>query len=424
MARGRMLPAGILAAALFALLAFAPFASAANDPVAKSTTTTVNLNSSWTKYLKTFGIKIQKTGSAKLKGQKATFTATGGSLDPTTGKGTVNLNGGLKFKAGKKSVTVSALILNTSKKELSAKVGGKKVKFASIAGWSQKRNGFGVNITIKKLKLTGPAATQLNKKTGYPKGTPKPFLSGKLIGKGSSAVQPETVTVNAGGLMNLATNATTIGKLKEVGVTIPVTAPTTEPTLGTFAFPIVGGSIAPDATAGTVKSEGGLQLLQKFPTADPSKFIETEITLANVWADLGAKTLNVEVIGRSNASEKLNLGNIGRSSIADITIGGLVADPTTRTVSVTAPATLQPISAEVLNGFVAVYQAGYEAAAYAEVCENFAPEECESANPTQKAEEEAFAKKEAKKAAEEKVAGNFLKAGDPLGVVSFTAQTQ
>lgn len=424
-ARGRMLTAGILAAALIALLAFAPFASAASDPVATSSTTTVNLNSSWTKYLKTFGIKIQKTGSAKLKGQKATFKATGGSVDPTTGKGTVNLNGGLKFKAGKKSVTVSALIVNTSKKELSAKIGGKKVKFATIAGWSQKRNGFGVNITIKKLKLTGPAATQLNKKTGYEKGTPKPFLGGKLIGKGSSSVEPETVTVNAGGLMNLATDATTIGKLESVGVKLPVTAPTTEPTKGTFAFPIVGGSIAPTATAGTVKSQGGLQLLQKLPKNEAeTEFYETEITLANVWADLSAKTLNVEVIGRSTASEKLNLGNLGRSSIADITVSGVVADPATRTISVTAPAKLQTISAEVLNGFVSVYKAWYEGGAYLKFCALATANKCESAEPVEKEAEQKAAKEFAAKEAAKQVEGKSLAAGDPLGTVSFTAQTQ
>ncbi len=50
MARGRMLSAGIVVAALFALLAFAPFASAASDPVA-SGTTTITLNKGLVKKL-------------------------------------------------------------------------------------------------------------------------------------------------------------------------------------------------------------------------------------------------------------------------------------------------------------------------------------------------------------------------------------
>ena len=72
MARGTKLPLAVLAAALFALLAFAPLASATPDPVS-SGTTTVTLNKGWTKYLKTFGIKIQKVGNAKVKGNKVTF---------------------------------------------------------------------------------------------------------------------------------------------------------------------------------------------------------------------------------------------------------------------------------------------------------------------------------------------------------------
>lgn len=416
-ARGKMLPAGILATALIALLAFAPFASAAADPVG-SGTTTVTLNGGWTNYLKTFGIKIQKIGNTKLKGKKATFKNTGGSVDPTNGQGEVTLGGGLQFKAGKNKAKVNGLVLNTKKKALFGKVNGKKVKVATVAGWSQTRNGFGVNLKVKKLKLTNAAATQLNKKTGYAKGKPKPFLKNKLIGKGSSEVQPATVTVLPGGLMNLATNPATIGKLKEVGVSIPVTAPTTEPSAGLYAFPIVGGSLAPGGNAGTAQSAGGLQLLQKLPTnPEETQFIETEITLGNVWADLSAKTLTVEVIAKSTASKDLDLGNLGRSSIADLTVAGLVADPASRTISVNASAALQPIAAEVLNGFVEVYKGWLEGVATATKCAEIAPA-CE--NPAIKAEVEAGSKA----FAEEETKDKHIAAGELLGTVAFTAQTQ
>lgn len=417
MARGTMLPAGILAAALFALLAFAPFASAASDPVASGSTTIV-LKSNFTKYLKTFGIKTLKIKPAKLKGNKATFTVTGGSLDPTTGKGEVTLGGGLKFKAGKKTAPVKALVLNTQKKALFAKVGGKKVKLATVAGWSFARNGFGVNLTVKKLKLTSAGANALNKKLGFSKGTPKPFLKNKLIAKAAAETQPSTVNVKPGNLMTLVTDSATFKKLSDVEVKIPVSAPTTEPSLGTFAFPITGGTVGPTGTAGVVQSAGGLQLLQKLSLNPPTntKFLETEINLGNVYADLAAKTLTVEVVAKSNASKSLDLGNLGRSSIADITVPGVVADPTTRTVTVTnAPAVLQPVAAEVLEGFVKVYQAYYEGGAIALKCAEIAPG-CET--PAVKEAVEAGAKK----AAEEKVANDHIAAGNPLGTVSFTAQ--
>ena len=126
-----MLPAGILAAALFALLAFAPFASAASDPVAQRHDARSPSTTGFTKYLQDRRHQDRRRSSpTKIKGTKATFTVTGGSIDPTTGSGTVTLGGGLKFKAGKKSTTVKGLVLNTAKKSLTGNVGGKKIKFA------------------------------------------------------------------------------------------------------------------------------------------------------------------------------------------------------------------------------------------------------------------------------------------------------
>jgi hypothetical protein len=424
MARGTKLPVAMLAAALFALLAFAPLASAAPDPVG-SGSATVTLNKGWTKYLKTFGIKVLKVSPAKLKGQKLTLKVSGGELDPTNGAGTVKLSGGLKFKAGKKSATVKNLVIDTSKKSLTAKVAGKKMKLASIGGYSFARNGFGVNLTIKKLKLTSKAAKQLNKKTGYAKGKPKPFIGGKVIGKAAAEEQPATVTILPGGTVAFNASQETLNKLKDVETEAKVVAPTTEKGFGNFELPITGGSIAPNASAGKVETGGGLILSQVLPTG-PSTALETEITLGNFFVDFSAKTVSVEVVLKSNATEDLNRGPLGRSSVADLTLTGatVTADPTARTVTVKdASAALQPIAAEVLEGFVKVYQAYYEAGAYIATCAAL-PNNCESAVPAEKAAEEEFAKEKAKEAAAKKVEKDHITAGNPLGTFSFTAQTQ
>jgi len=421
MARGRRLPVAIMASALFALLAFAPLAHATPDPVA-SGKATVTLNKGWTNYLKTFGIKIQKVGSTKVKGTKVTFTLSGGEMDPTNGLGTLNLAGGLKFKAGKKSATVKGLVLNTGKNVLTGKVSGKKVKLAKLSGLSFSRNGFGVNISLKKMKLTSAAAKQLNKKTGYAKGKPKPFLANKNIGKASAEDQPSTVAIVAGGNVSFKADQELLLKLKDVETEAKVIAPTTEKGLGNYELPISGGTISPTATAGQVQTAGGLLLAQKLPTS-PTTALETEITLGNMWLDLSAKTVTVEVIAKSNASSSLNLGNLGRSSIADLTVTGVTADATTRTVSVGASAVLQPISAEVLEGFVKVYQAYYEAGAYIATCEAL-PNKCNSGVPAEKEAEEAFAKEKAKELAAKRVEKDHISAGNPLGTFAFTVQTQ
>jgi hypothetical protein len=424
-ARGTKLTAAMVAAALFALLAFVPVASATPDPVA-SGSATITLNKGFTKYLKTFGIKIQKIAPAKLKGRKATFTVSGGSMDPTNGLGTLNLSGGLKLKAGKKSATVKAIVLDTGKSALTAKVSGKKVKLAKLSGLAIARNGFGVSVTVKKMKLTGAGAKQLNKKLGFAKGKPKPFLANKLIASSSAAEEPATVALLPVNGLLYDGNAELLKKLSNVEVKIEALSPTTVKSLTSFEFPITGGNIAPAATAGVVNSSGGVKLTQKLPLPE-GKFIETEITLANFYTDLGAKTVGVEVTANSNAEsppgshkKPLDLGPLGRSSIANLSLTGatVVSDPANRKVTVqNAAATLQPVAAEVLNGFVQVYKAYAEGGTYAAV---FKKAKEEGATDE---EADAAGKAAAKKAGEE-VAKNEIKENDPLGNFSFTAQTQ
>jgi hypothetical protein len=411
LARGTKLSAGFLATALFALLAFAPFASAATDPVA-SGSTAVTLNSGFVKSLKKAGVKITKISPAKLKGSKATFSVTGGEMDPLSGAGSLTLSGGLKFKAGKKSTTVKGLVLSTAKKSLTAKVGGKKMKLASVAGYTFARNGFGVKVTIKKLKLTGSAAKQLNKKLAV-----KSFKGNKLMGAAKGEEQPSTVTVLPGGNVNFTADLGLLKKLNEVEVKVQNIGGTTG-TAPLFAFPISGGSIAPTATAGVVQTSGGLLQVQKLPTSATTSLL-TEITLGNFYVDLSAKTISVEVVAKSNASPALNLGALGRSSIADLTLTGatVATDPATRTVSVTgASASVQPVAAEVLEGFVKVFQAYNEGI--------FKATKCPPAGVCATQPEQETVNAEAKAFGEDKVKNAHIKAGQALGTFSFTAQTQ
>jgi hypothetical protein len=418
--RGKTMPVAIAAAALFALLAFAPLASAATDPVA-SGTATVTLNGGFKNKLKKYGVKVTQIKPAKWTGgTKATFPVTGGELDPTTGLGTVSLGGGLKFKAGKKVANLKSLVINTSKKELSGNVAGKKLKVATLAGWTAARNGFGVNLTIKSLRLTGAAAKQLNKKLGFPiKPKPKkksgkkskragaskaaavPFKANQVLGSSAAETQPSTVAVVPAGNATLALAPSALKKLKHVGtppypegaspveVKLAPIAPTAfdVPTL-TASFPIGGGTMGPTATAGTLQTLGGLELTQSLEALTADKENVTTLRMQNIWVDLAQKTASVEVVITNPKTPEANLGNLGRASIADVSLVGatVTSDPAAHTVSVQgATATLQAVTAETLNQ---VFINGLE-----------------KANP-------AFA-------GQEKFA-----AGDPLGVFSFVAQTQ
>jgi hypothetical protein len=385
-ARGKMLSAVALVAALAASLALAPLASAASDPLA-SGTTTITLNKGLYKKLKKAGVKVLKVSPATVKGKKATLPVSGGSLDPLSGQGVVEHNGGVKFKHGKKKAVVKAIVLETTTKSLKAKVAGKSLKLASVTGFTVARNGFGANLTITGLKLTGKAAKQLNKKLGFTGKHKKkaPFKGGKSLGKAFSETQPKTVTV-LGGNATLTTSLPTVAKLAKVNVGIELVPPASLTAVGpppTFSFPVTGGTVAPNASGGIVQTGGALKLHQVFVPGE----VETTMTLNAIWIDLDAKTARVETTLESKGIDpKLNPGPLGRNSIADISLAGatIKSDPSTHVVTVeNASASLQGLTADTLNSvFVTPFEAITKAPA-----EHFA-------------------------------------AGDPLGTFSFTAQTQ
>jgi hypothetical protein len=426
-----MLPVAIVAAALVAMLAIAPLASAASDPIA-SGSTTLTINKAFNKKAKKAGIKITAIKPAKLKGTKATFAVTGGEIEPTTGAGTVTHSGGLKIKWGKKSVTLKSLTIDTKGKSISAKVGGKTIKVASLAGTSTARLGFGASVSAKKVKLTSAGAKALNSKlTPAPTKTKvkkhgktvvktvkvkPPFKANMVLGASITEVELGTVNVLPTGSMVFTGDPTLLNKLNDVKTELVVIPPTTA-AANVFTSPLSGGTISPLGTSGTINSSGGLILTQVLPTEGAP--ITTKITLGSIGVDLAAKTASVEVIGESNAKEPdgkmpLNVGNLGRSSIADLVIGSVTSSPATRTVAVNASGTIQAVAAEVIEGFVKVYQ-GYftQGAALA------LKKEVEEGKKPLMSEAEIIAA--ATKAGEARVANDNIKAGEALGSFSFTA---
>jgi hypothetical protein len=411
-----MLPVAFVTAALVAMLVVVPVASAATPNPIASGTTTLTVNAKLLKNAKQAGIKITAVKPAKIKGSKVTFAVNGGELEAATGKGTVTHSGGLKIAWGKKSVTLKGFTISTKAKTLSAKMGGKTVKLATLGGVSTTRLGFGNGITAKKVTLTSAGASALNKKLtpaptkvkGKTVKTPPAFQGNTLLGSSNTTAEVETDNVLAKESMTFAADPTLLGKLKDVGVELVLIAPTTPTAATTFISPISGGTISPLGTSGQINSTGGLKMVQNL-TQGPS----TTITLANIGVDLAAKTAGVEVIGESNAVSEgkspLNLGNLGRSSIADLTIAAPKPSPATRSVGIAATAAIQPVAAEVLEGFVKVYQGYYTAV----VAKTLVAEK--------KFATEAEALPTAAKAAEAKVAPDQIKAGEALGSFSFTA---
>ncbi len=442
-ARGKMLPVAFVTAALIAMLAVAPFASAAPDPI-KSGKTTLTINGGFNNKAKKAGIKITAVKPSTIKGTKVTFAVTGGEIEPTTGAGTITHSGGVKIAWGKKSATLKSLTVDTKGKSISAKVGGKTVKVASLAGTSTARLGFGASVSAKSVKLTSAGANALNKAlTPAPKKTKvkkngktivktvkvkPPFKTNMVIAASLTEVEPETVAVLPTGTMTFAGAPTILGKLAAADVKLEVIAPTTATPPTTFVSPLSGGTISPLGTSGQINSAGGLKLVQteSLPgIGQPS--VGTTITLGSIGVDLAAKTAMVEVIGESNfkepgtTNEPLNLKNLGRSSIADLAIT-TVPNPATRTVTVNATGTIQAVATAALNGFVKIHQV--------KKTEELVKPEAEAAGKEAFEKEgkvltEAEAKAIGQKRAEAKAAAEAkaleIVAGEPLGSFSFIA---
>ncbi len=349
----RLVPMAVALVAMFVGLVWASTASATSDPLA-SGSTSLHLKRGFKKKLSNIDVNLQKWGSGKANNSKVDVLVNGGSLDPTNGQGTVDNGGGFKFKHGKRTVPITEIEVNTANRSVFAKVANARMKFGFLAGtMSYSRDGFGTIVKSTKLKLTGKAAKRINNKLGMSK--QQPLNGGRVMSNAYSATQPTTVTVVPGGDATLLTNIRTVGKFVSVGVDFVPIAPATEKLAlpPSFFFPIGGGTIAPDASGGTVQTLGGVKLLQR----EFAPGLQLSMTLSSIWIDLNTKVATAEVsIDSTDQARVPTPGNVGRSSIANLDLSGatISSDPTNHTVTIlNATATLQAVTAATLNSIFA-----------------------------------------------------------------------
>lgn len=334
---------GAATAVLLGLLAIAPPAWGVADPVAAGSITSLELNRGLYQLLKIEGVHLSKLTPGKVQGRAATFPAAGGLLDPTTGKGNVSLEGGIVFRSGKRRVTVEELTLDTTKRSLVGRIGGRRLLIATAIGVTDARNGFGVNIDIKGLKLRGSAAKVLNHKLGLG----RVFRSGRSFAEAFSFAQPASVAV-IGGSAALAGNEDTFAKLKsldvEVGPFESATVLSANPP--TFGFPLLpsGSPLPLDFSSGGVRSETGLRLIQQNGTLQLR-----ELSLVGLSVSLESKIISADVAAQPPLADG---SRFGVTPIATLDTAGASAltDPGTRTLTLTnVSVAIDQLLAEKLN---------------------------------------------------------------------------
>lgn len=331
----------IAAIAALWLLAAAPSAHAASDPLG-SGTTKLTLDKGFLAFLKRDKVALGATAPGRLKAGVLTLPVSGGLMDPTTGKGTIEQEGALVFK-GRKRVPLKDIAIKTKHSPLVAKVGGSQLKVASSSKLSAKRDGFGTDFSAAKLKLSAKVAGRLNKKLR----PAVPFKEGQVIGSTASKTQPQTVTILEAGRATIVLSSEFLAKLGSLFVSVNPIFPA-EHSGPTFSFPIViGGAVAPDATSGTLRTGGEIELLQ---------LGGGQIFWHELWLDLGARIDSAEVNVQPSPPYA---GKQGRVGVFDLAAGGSVAsDPQARTIGLSgAPLTLEAQTAAALNQ---VFAAGKE----------------------------------------------------------------
>jgi hypothetical protein len=284
----------------------------------------------------------------------------------------VQVSGGFQARRGKgkAKVTVTALNLgaNGGPGSLSAKVGKKGVaSFATLAGGTVTRDGFGAKIENITITLAGKGAQALNraftpkkKKKGKASGAAKKGVkAGQPLGKVVSVVTvPLAVSVVPGtGSMTLNTNISGAfaNKIPQhcislLGGVTPI-APASQ-TLANFTFPVAGGAIAPDFSAGEVVTAGGQKLAKDNGLLTPSACTSAS---PPVGTSLSSTDIGIDFAHNSlNSTAALPTGSSLRAPLADIdfSTGTRSFNSSDNTITITgATAKLSFPAALTLNQF-------------------------------------------------------------------------
>lgn len=318
----------------FASLLLAHSAGAAYDPIGGGTTK-LSLDPSFLSLLKQQGVTLKAKAPAKRRGSSILLPVSGGKEDPTQGKGEVSHEGTLIFQKGNRKLPLREIELKAKKTPLFAKVGGGQLKLVSAKKTIARREGFGQAFKATGLALTQKVATRLNKKLR----TGKAFQAGQAMGSATSNTQPQRVAVLDEGQGTLTPDPAILAKFKALFVSLNPIAPAELQPGPLLEFPIaVGGQIAPDASEGTLRLGGAIELLQ---------LGAGQVFHQEYWLDLGARSVSAEVDIEPTPAFP---GKLGRVGAFDLGVGSVSSDPRSRTITVSgAPLTLTAATAQSFN---------------------------------------------------------------------------
>lgn len=323
----------VLVVTLLLTLALPPPAGAAYDPVGSGVTRIV-LDKRFAAFLDRAGVSVTARAGATKRGRTLALPVTGGNVDPTIGKGQIEQEGSIVFSSSRRRLPVRKLVVKTTPAPLVAKVGGSQLKVATSTATRSRRQGFGTVFGARELKLTAKAATRLNKKL-RPR---QQFVAGHLIGTLAAGAQPLVTSVAPAGRATVVFDSAFLAKLDQHFVSLNPIAPA-ERFGATFTLPIIAeGALAPDLSAGTLRTGGEIEFLQ---------LGAGQVFWHEPWFDVGLRAALAEVDVEPTPAFPGKLGQIPVLSLG----GGVVeTKPGARTISLaSAPLALAAGTAATFN---------------------------------------------------------------------------
>jgi hypothetical protein len=307
----RRLPAALVVAAL-PLVAATPAAAQQSAAVADGQTM-LRLDRGTAKVLQDAGVRVSPVGPASVGASGLTFPVTGGAADPRTLAGTVRHSGGIRFRAGDRSVVLRSPTYRIGRRSsLSLRVGGDRLRVLALdtSDARVRRSGLDTRASRIRATLTGAAARALNRAFGV-----HLFAAGLPIGTVRTEVAYSEV-VFAGRDTTLALDPGAASALQSLGIAAAPLSPASAGDTG-LAFPITGGKVDAASLAGRIRHSGGIALTRDATRVELSDFTIVIDDTPALTARVGGA--RVEILA-------LDVSGIQRSgSGRNVVVSGVVA---------------------------------------------------------------------------------------------------
>ena len=315
----RALP--LAAVAAFAAPAAAQAQSATTADVAGGQTM-LQVGTGTARALNGAGVTVDLLRPARVTKSGLTFRATGGAIDPATLRGSVEHNGGIRFRAGGTSVSLRNFTY-TIGQALDA-VGAGRLVAADDPEREPRQGGGRRRRAADQDRERHPRDAHRGRGALNRAFRTRLHRAGLKLGTVRTSIDLADA-VFKGGATTLALDPGAASALQQLGITPGVVGDATAGASG-LAFPITGGKVNAETLAGQIAYSGGISLTKGSTRVEVTDFVIDTTATPKLTALLGGQrvdllTLDVSGVQRSVEGDTIVVGNV----VGKLTAGAAAA---------------------------------------------------------------------------------------------------